>query len=352
MSTLRSRLGTRSGAAAFAAALLFVLPTTAAAQDEAEVVFVDGYVDIRLESGATYPADFGELLQTGDSVITEDGSAELDLETGGTVRVAPQTVFTLRSITDPEGATQRILSTSIGRIAFRFQRLVGSREPAVGTTAAVAGVRGTEIEVYAGVDGSSLFLVQSGEIAVESAGTTVVIGADTGVEVQPNQPPGEPFDALERAISFEEWNAGRLEAFLANPAASVADLGGRMDAYIEQIAALEPLVAQAREQLESERAKLDTIEEKEGREARTTHYEQVVVPLQIEAQRLYVNLRFYARSALSLRRFVLGRLNLIMMANYWDRPDGTEFVEFVNAYEQVLARYEQSVVPHLEPFDI
>lgn len=319
-----------------------------AAEQEAEMVYVDGYVDVKLGSGAVYPADFGDIIRTGDSVITEDGSAELDLASGGTIRVSEDTVFTLREIGEDE-AKQAVLSTALGRIAFRFQTLAGTREPAIGTASAVAGVRGTEVTVYAAADGSSLFIVDSGEVAVQSAGATVVLGPGTGVEVQPSRPPGEPFDALERSISYEEWNQDRLDAFLSEPAASVDRLGARLDEFIEQIQILAPLYAESMQQLETEREKL---QEMEDEDARTTQFEQVVAPLQVQTQRYYVTLRFYAQSALSLRRYVLGRLSLIMQATYWDRADEPPYRGFLESYEAVLARYEENVVPYLEPFDI
>lgn len=343
---MRQRITQRAGAL-----LLMLAAAVGYAEQEAEMVFVDGYVDVKLEDGTLFPADFGEIIRTGDSVITEDGSAELELASGGTVRISPDTVFTLREIGADE-ARQAVLATSLGRIAFRFQRLAGTREPAIGTASAVAGVRGTEVTVYAGVDGSSLFIVDSGEVAVQSAGRTVVLGPNTGVEVQPNQPPGEPFDALERSISYEDWNQDRLDAFLGQPAAAVEGLAGRMEEFIAQIQVLAPLYEASVQQLQEERDRLPEIEEKDGREARVAHYEQVVAPLQVQTQRYYVNLRFYARSALSLRRYVLGRLSIIMQATYWNRTDDPVYRAFIESYETVLARYEALVVPHLEPFDI
>jgi hypothetical protein len=80
---MRQRITQRAGA-------LFLMLAAAVgyAEQEAEMVFVDGYVDVKLEDGTLFPADFGEIIRTGDSVITEDGSAELELASGGTVRIS------------------------------------------------------------------------------------------------------------------------------------------------------------------------------------------------------------------------------------------------------------------------
>lgn len=116
------------------------------AQD-ATVSFVDGFVDIRTESGAEFPATFGSELELGDRVITERNSfAELELISGGVVEVDSDTVFILGTGEDASGQPQSRVAAAVGSFAFRFNAAVGN-EPLIGSTTSAGGVRGTEVRV-------------------------------------------------------------------------------------------------------------------------------------------------------------------------------------------------------------
>ena len=193
-------------------------------------------VEIRRENGATIIADFGDQLGFGDSVITtRHGTAEIELSDGGSVTVSPDTIYTISEIVSPAG-TQTVMAVTLGRVAFRFAAAAGIVEPTIGTPTSVAGVRGTQFTAYVAVDGTTVFIVDEGEVAVTSEGSTVTLVSNQGVEVRSGSAPGERFDALERAFDFEEFNQARLEALVANPVRAIEGLSSTMDRLLYSFA--------------------------------------------------------------------------------------------------------------------
>ena len=123
----------------------------------ADLVFVDGWVDIK-SAGETFEAFAGDTLRTGESVITgSDSYAELAQKNLSTIIVKPDSIFTIREI-ETDSGRETVLSTTVGAVSFKFGKLLG-KEPMLATPSAVAGIRGTELTVYAGEDGSTLFAV-------------------------------------------------------------------------------------------------------------------------------------------------------------------------------------------------
>jgi hypothetical protein len=133
------------------------------AAQEAEVTYLEGYPELKTQGGSRFELRFGDVLESGDSVIT--GSTDYaELEQGGAnvIQVNENTVFTLRQV-ERGGRTETVFSSAAGSVAYRFNQVTG-REPRIATATAAAGVRGTELTVYAGADGTSLFAVRSGEV--------------------------------------------------------------------------------------------------------------------------------------------------------------------------------------------
>lgn len=333
---------------------LLLLASIILAQD-AEVVYVDfDEVKIKRASGATVLADFGDLVRPGESVITTRwGSAELELANGGSVKISPDTVYTIQQIDTGEGP-RTVMSVAVGAVRFRFNRIAGRAEPAVGTPTAVAGVRGTEFEVFAAIDGSAVFVVDEGEVAVTSRGKTVNLTRNRGVEVLPGEAPGEPFDAIERAFDFSTYNEERLQAFLTDPVRSVRALGERMQEFAEQIEILRPLYNEAKANLDGAREKLEAMRDDKNVEqaAITAFFDDEVTPSRIQTANYYDNLRFYALSALSMRRYVLARMYLTVALDNLGNHSGARSERFLDAYAEVLEMYEKRVTTALIETDI
>ena len=77
-----------------------------------------------------------------------------------------------------------------------------------------------------------------------------------------------------------------------------------------------------------------------------------MTPLGLEAGYLGLNVRYYALAALSLRRFVAGRLYVFLKARYIANPSDLTWTEFNSRLDAVLASFEKSIVPQLIPTDI
>lgn len=330
--------------------LLLVVAGPASGQD-AEVVYLEGFPEIYPSRGSAFEANFGDLLRTGDSVVTgRSDYVELERGEAELIRVSPDTVFAIRE-REEEGERRSVLSAAAGQVSFRFDRLTG-REPMLGSPSVAAGVRGTEVTVYAGDDGSTLFLVTSGEVAVDSGGEQRLLGAGEAAEVLPGQTPGESFEWEGRALDFSSWNQDRLDAFLENPVESAARIQRRISDFADRLDSLYPRYEETYARLEAEEDRLQGILDEEGEDAMRDYQRNVIGPVRAEAQALILNVRYNALSALSLRRFVLGKMYMNMKTRYIFSPEAEEYRDFLEVYHETLQDYEERVVPHLVPADI
>lgn len=318
------------------------------AQD-AEVVYVDyPEVEVKRPGGVTFLADFGDTLTAGDSVITTRfGEAELELADGGTISVAPDTVYQIQ-VVQSRGRSQTVMNVALGSVRFKFSTIAGRREPVVGAPTAVAGVRGTEFTTHVAADGSTVFVVEEGLVDVTSLGETVRIAGGQGVEVLPGERPGDPFDSLERAFDYSEYNNERVRQLVDNPNRAIRAHTRRLEEFAEQIEIIRPLYEEARAAREEANERLLELEG----DARTEYFETVFIPLRARTGNLFNTMRFYALSGLSLRRHVLGRMYLLVSLDYVNNDGDPTYVAFLEEYNRALEIYERRIVPMLDPSDV
>jgi hypothetical protein len=319
---------------------------------DAVVMYVDGWVDIKDTSGSLVEAWEGDPLYMGESIITDSGSfAELEKEDNAAViKIAPDTVFTLGEI-DEGGEKRTVLSTAIGSVSYKFNKTFG-REPYIATPSIVAGVRGTEFTVFAGADGSTLVAVESGQVDVSAGGETVELYPEEGVEVRPGEAPGEKFEVLRGKIDYSDWNSEKFESFLSDPAEGARRVKARLETFIEEIEQLQPEYEQLQNELEQNKKVYEKKREEMGKDGAKPYYKESVEPLMLQATSLFINLRYYALSSLSLRRFVLGRLALEMKSRYIVDRNNSQFISFQNVYAGILEVFEKKIVPWLVEADI
>lgn len=331
--------------------LLSLLAANLFAQ-EATVTFLDGIVDIRKESGTTYAADFGDQLEAGDRIITgRDAEAELELAAGAVVTVRPDTVFLIGSSTAPDGEQTSRLSSAVGSFAFKFNAVLGN-EPQIGSTTAVAGVRGTEVVVYAGSDGTTRFEVLEGLVEIGEGDESVSLGAEEGVEVSPGRRPGNVFAFLEQPIDYGVWNAGLVDGFLDDPLPALRGVATEMREIIAEIERRAPGVEALYDEIEAQNKRLEEIEEEDGSEAREEYFLETVVPHRRKTRAAFLELRFLVLSALSLDQYVVSRLAAEMEAEFFLEPDAPTVVQFRSELATIRAEYEDVVIPYLVPSDI
>lgn len=331
-------------------ALLLAAAVVIPAQ-EAEVAYLEGFPELKTSGGSRYELDFGDLVESGDSVITGPTDyAELERGAGNTIRVNENTVFTMQQV-EREGRTETVLQNTVGSVSYRFNQVTG-REPQIGTASAVAGVRGTELTVYAGDDGTSLFAVDSGLVEVEAEGRTVSLAENEAVEVVAGQAPGEKFEWLGEELDFSTWNADRLDTFLEDPLEGLARIEERLNYFAEQVEQTYAAYEDARAELDAARAEAQQLRD-EGKADEANEYVQSTVgPAMEQAGTLVLNYRYYALSALSMRRFVLGKMYMQMKTRYILDRDNPVFNDFLRLYTSVLGDYESNIVPRLVEADI
>ncbi|MCX6376984.1 MAG: hypothetical protein NTU88_13290, partial [Armatimonadetes bacterium] len=215
------------------AALVLMLIAAGLFAISTKVVDADGKVTVQMKSGKTETVSIGRLYSTGDSIRTgKDGSVELSQE-GLTIRVGPSTVFTLME-KELGGKPKGVLAVTLGSVKVKYERLTGS-EPLIQSVGCIAGVRGTELSIAAGADGSSLIVVDSGLVSVEAFGRTVELGPNEAVEVLNGQPPGDKFTVHRDQIDYSAWGEERIASMLEDPMAAIAGMHDRLAYYASNV---------------------------------------------------------------------------------------------------------------------
>jgi hypothetical protein len=336
---------------ACAAALLFTA-AFAVAQQQAETVFTEGEVCRRDGSGNLRSLEIGDTLVVGDSVVTKaHSSAELKLLAGdSSIKIRQNTVFTLGEL-NSGGEKRSVLRTIVGSASMKFGKLTG-KEPLLGTATCVCGVRGTEVELFGAMDGSSVVAVRSGAISLESAGNSVELAANEAVEVSPGMAPGPKFSWIGKELDFSAWDQGKLESFLSDPASSAQKVAQQLASFSASIAELLPQLAEQKAAYDAAYSELKKlVDAKEDAEAESLR-QGTVFPLMEAQATLILNIRYYALSSLSLRRYVLGGMYMQLKTRHPLDPSEAGFAAFLGIYNRALADFEAGVVPQLVEADI
>ncbi|RQW05956.1 MAG: hypothetical protein EH225_04215 [Calditrichaeota bacterium] len=312
--------------------------------------YVEGEVSIKRISGDFVSAEIGDSLIPGDSVITGlDGFAELSLESSSKITINNDTVFVF-SQREKKEEKKSIFMIVLGKIGFKFDRLL--HEPDIQTPASIAGVRGTEFIVVSALDGSALYVVSEGSVAVESEGGLVVLETAEGVSVPLGETPGEKYEVKIGSEDFSAWLKRGQEEFLKNPTAVLSRISDKLQEYSYQAGDFYNMYEISSEELTVMREKLFEIGDEQGNEAKSIFYQSDVFPKEIQTSNLVLNYRFYALSALSLRRHVLGPMYVAMKTKYITDSQNVRFLDFLDEYERFLRIFEKDVVPYLVEADI
>lgn len=310
-----------------------------------KVVDTEGPASVRRVSGKTESVSIGKTYTTGDSIRTgKNGHVELSQE-GLTIRVGPSTVFTLLE-KDLGGKSKGVLAVALGAVKVKYDRLTGS-EPLIQSVGCIAGVRGTELTVWAGTDGASQLIVDSGLISVEAAGRTVELGPDEAVVVVNGQQPGEKFMVPRERPDHRTWDAKRIEALLVDPLASLEGMQERLAYYADNVKRSYARFLDVQARLEASRAAMAEEGRKDGQDAATAYEQRFVKPLRDEYRNAVLEYRYYARSALEMRTFVGSRMYLLLKVRYVAAPDDPVWQSFTRQYAAFLADFEDAIVPVL-----
>ncbi len=331
--------------------ILFFTAAFIFSDEIATITYLEGWVDIKTGSGDISEAFIGDEVTAGNSVITDDDSyAELEESSGSTYNISPNTVFTVREM-EIDGTKQNVLACTLGEIAFKFKR-AGSLEPLIATNSTVAGVRGTNFRVYAGADGSSLIAVRDGLVEVESEGKTVSLSKDEAVEVRPGEGPGDKYSLKGKPLNFAAWNKEKEKEMLEDPQASLKGIEKRLKYYDEKIDELDAQFIIKKTLLDAETAKYQKMLDDKTIEKLDDEKKQLLRDLNNEAGILFLNKRYYTLTSLSMRRFIISKIYLLMKTKYIMKTDDPTYMDFMKIYNGMLKSFEDTVVPHLVEADI
>ena len=316
---------------------------------QSDVVYVDGWVDIKDRSGDVFELFIGDSVSAGETVITgDDGVAELEPQRGSRIIIQPGTIFKVQE-RDGRNGRQTVLSTTMGQVAFKFNRM--TQEPVITTPSTVAGVRGTEFTVYAGADGSSLITVESGAVEVSGQGESVYLEPAEGVEVKAGQAPGVKFEVKEGKIDFADWNSGKIDAMMGDPAEALTTMTAQLEEITADLEYWAGRHAENSKRLKELRETQKSLfDEDKADEARALNADEVK-PLEYETSRMVLNYRYYSLSALSLRQHILTGFYVRMKTAFITDRQNPVYTGFLKNYEQLLERFENRVAPYLVETD-
>lgn len=324
-----------------AAAALFAVTT--------KVVDTEGQATARRAAGATEKVAIGKSYATGDSIRTgKDGMVELS-QAGLTIRIGPSTVFTLLE-KEVDGKPKGVLAVTLGTVKMKYDLLTGS-EPLIQSASAVAGVRGTELTVWAGSDGASQIIVDSGLVTVEAFGKSVELGPSEAVVVLNGEQPGDKFVVHREVLNHGEWDAGRVAALLADPLLALARMNERLAYYAEGVAGYYGRYLDVAARLKAEREQAVKVGAEQGKDAQQAWDREHVRPLLLEHSALVLNYRYFGLAALDMRRFVGSRMYLLLKAQYLAASDDPTWRTFLGLYADFVADFEKSIMPVLVDAD-
>lgn len=337
------------GYALLAALAVMALAAAPAAAQKASVVYLEGTAKIKSSAGKLRLADFGSTVTYGESVLTgKDGLVELTLPNGSSIRVSQDSVFTY-SETGTGSDSRPVLATLAGSVSYKLNKSVG-RSPVIQSNSMVAGVRGTEFTVYSGRDGSTLLAVTGGIVDVTGEGETVSLYKDEAVEVTPGQAPGEKYVWLGKELDFSDWNQGKNAEFLADPLTSLDRVDAQLASYQKELSALKAPYAQATEAWKAAVDQYKDIVAAGDTEVIKAFQESTLFPAEDARATLILDIRYWALNYLSVRRYVLSNMYMeIKSRNPSSR--NPEIQTFFDRHAALLARYEDGIVPELNPND-
>ena len=142
-----------------------------------------------------------------------------------------------------------------------------------------------------------------------------------------------------------------MNDFMDDPLSAVLRVESRLNNFIKELNTVFDAYTESFNRLKRERDKYFSFKENQADEKRN-FYETVVLPLEVETSNFFLNVRYYALSALSLRRYVLGRMYIIMKTGFIKNPNSQVYKDFISAYEKILTIFETDIVPHLVDADI
>ncbi|OGA68795.1 MAG: hypothetical protein A3G83_02530 [Betaproteobacteria bacterium RIFCSPLOWO2_12_FULL_68_20] len=180
---------------AIAAALAASFPGLALGASVARVDFAVGNVTAVGADGKSRPLAKGSQIETGDTVATQQGRAQLRFVDGAYMSLQPNTEFKVEefNFSGREDGKENVVMNLLRGGMRTITGLIGRtnrQNYRLRTEVATIGIRGTEYSVL--YTNSIEIFVAEGSIVVQNDGGTLVLGSGQGATVQDSKTPPAP----------------------------------------------------------------------------------------------------------------------------------------------------------------
>jgi len=138
---------------------------------------------------------------------------------------------------------------------------------------------------------------------------------------------------------------------LADPLAALAGMQERLAYYAANVAEYHAKFLDVSVRLSAERERAAQIGREQGNDAQQAYDRERVRPLVIENSVLVLNFRYFGLAALSMRRFVGGRMYLLLKVRNAASPQDAAWMMFLERYASFVADFETTVMPVLVDAD-
>jgi hypothetical protein len=179
-----------------------------------EVDFISGEVQYSHLKSDWKQLDIGMILVSGDIVKTGVNSEAVLRDKDNEIYISENSNFTISEKYEQEKKKPTFM-LFLGRMKFKLGKS-GASEPDIQTQTVNLTIRGTEFEVGAGFDGSTIVLIEEGTVAVQGKAEELVLEQGEGTEVAFGEEPTEKFEIITRVIEWDDWLASSQEAVQGN----------------------------------------------------------------------------------------------------------------------------------------
>ncbi|MBL8992342.1 MAG: FecR domain-containing protein [Spirochaetia bacterium] len=193
-----------------------------------QLTSVKGKVTVQSGSSSAMAKEKQDI-QEGDFIVTESGSdATLTLATGSVIKIGPSTRMRIskNTVKNDDGSSFSV-GLSAGSISSKVAKLKNSQDSfSIYTPTAVAGVRGTDFSVAAGLDGSSRVQVKEGSVDVSKGGEKANLKSKESASSDLSE---SPVAKKEGDEDVSAWLAEREKAAKKDPEKTLKEMNKYME---------------------------------------------------------------------------------------------------------------------------
>ncbi len=179
----------------------FIFPQTG------KVIQLQGQASVQKLGASPVPLKKGAAVNQGQYIITKPSSTvKIKLASGAILTVGPSSRMRIQPSTIKQASSSTSVSLFSGTLSASIKKLgKSSGKFNIHTPTAVAGVRGTDFTVAAGLDGSSYVAVDDGKVAVDNGKGETVCNKKETAETPIGEDEAPEKDELDDKEQLNEW---------------------------------------------------------------------------------------------------------------------------------------------------